>query len=193
MKKFRIFQKSIVLMSLIIILFFASCAIYATQIKEKNNYKDAILTEYKKQKIDVNSPVETEISKNTEVKLPEISEKSKQLLNSFNKDISTEKNEKKIYDKTLNREVTRVTLKDAEVDFDDRGNIVGYKNFDDFLTVDKDKKDYKENEELPKVDYKIKKSSDLSDTISKIESENDLSAYKLIECSNKIESTWVLT
>jgi len=164
-----------------------------TTIKEKNNYKDAILIGYKKQKIDINLPIETEISKNPEGQLPEITNKSKQLLNSFNKDISKAKDVRKIYDKTLNREVTRVTSEDAEVDFDSNGNIVRYKNFDDFSTVDKDKRDYNENDDLPKIDYKIKKSSDLSDTISIIESENYLTGYKLIECSNNIESAWILT
>lgn len=193
MKKIKIIQKPIMLISLLTILFTISCVVYATQLTEKSNRKALILVGYERQKMDISSPTEIEISKDSEKQIPEINSKSKQLLNSFNKDISTTKNVKKIYDKTLNREVTRITSKDTEIDFDSNGNIVSYKNFDDFSTVDKNKKDYNENEILSKIDYKLKKSSDLSDIISTIEKENDLAGYKLVECNNDIESVWTLT
>lgn len=193
MKNYRISKKGIIIISLITILFVISCTIYAIQAKEKNNRKDVILTEDENKQIDTNLQEKTNMSKYIDGQLPEISDKAKQLLNNFNKDISKLKEAKKVYDNILKREVIRVTLEDAVIDFDGNGNIVNYKNLDDFSTIDKDKRNYNENEQLPKIDYKIKKSSDLSNTISLIESVNELTGYKIIECSNNIESTWILT
>ena len=191
--KFKISKKFILILSVIAVVFGISSIIYATQLKEQSNYNNLILAKYERQKMDIEAPIEIEISKMTKEELPKNTEVSEKLLTYFEKDISKSKDVKEIYDKSLNRNVIRVTLEDAEIDFSKNGDIVGYKNFDDFSTVDKHRKDYKENEELLKIDYKIKENSNLLEFISVIEEKFDLRKYKLIECSNSIEGVWILT
>lgn len=125
--------------------------------------------------------------------MPEINNKSKNLLASFEDEILDVKKVTKIYDKVLNKEMTRVTSVDYEIDLDNNGNIVNYKNFEDFSTVDKDKIDYNENDPLPNVVYEYTEASDLEDIINLVEVENDLENYTLIECNNNIEDVWILT
>lgn len=192
MERLKKFQK-VILILLIIILGIISCNVYA--IEKVNTNEETQNLKSKKQKINIYSPIEQE-TLCTEKEIPNISTKSKQLLNSFNKDISNVKEVKKVYDNVLNRETIRIISADTEIDLDNKGNIVSYKNLDDFSTVDKDKRDYNENEyetNAMNINYKITKQSDLNNIISLIETENDLNGYKIVDCSNEVQGTWVLT
>lgn len=96
----------------------------------------------------------------------------------------------------LNRETIRVITADMEIDFDKDGNIVSYRNLEDFSTVDKDKRVYDENEintYAIEIEYEIIQEADLNDTIDFIETANELQNYKIVNCSNEIEGSWVLT
>lgn len=190
MKYYKILQKTL-LIFLIIILFLVSCNSYAAETLKNNSNKDSILTESEKQEFNINSPVEEKSQYTGEI--PEISNQSKQLLKSFDKDISEIKETERVYDNVLNRETIRITSINAEIDLDNNGNIVSYKNLDDFSSIDKNKRDYNENEDFVKNNYEITQLSDLSDTISLIESENDLIGYELTDCSDSVEGTWILT
>ena len=79
------------------------------------------------------------------------------------------------------------------VDVNREGDIVSYKNFDDYSTVDKDRRNYVEGKTLEKINYMLDEESDLKDIISAIEEINNLENYELIDCSNSVEGCWVLT
>lgn len=197
MKNLKNILKSVVALALVMVLVITTCVVYATESKPKGNnvvnHKVSVLDKCQKEKVDINSTIETEMIIDKSVLMPKISDNSERLLEVFEKDIKNVEEVKQIYDSVLDREVTRVISEDAEIDFDSNGELVAYKNLDDFSTIDKDKKDYNKDEELPEIQYQIKNVSQLSDTIKILESENDLSGYKLVDCSNNIESAWVLT
>ena len=80
----------------------------------------------------------------TGAELPIINNTANELLKSFDKNIENIKEATKIYDKSLDREVTRISLENYEIDIDEDGDIVKYKNFDDYSIVDKYNKNYNE-------------------------------------------------
>ena len=129
--------------------------------------------------------------------IPEISNNSKNFLNYLKKgDISLNNIEKieSVYNNNLDRKTTRITTNDMEIDFDNNGDIVSYKNFNDFSTKDKDKRDYKDTEILiVDKNYQITQENDLENMICQIEENSNLEAYKLIDCSNNIDGFWTLT
>ena len=165
--------------------------VYATNLNNKNNY-ESIEDSKESQVIIPNSAMEIEIA-STDIKIPEISEYSKRMIEILKPNDSNIKDAKMIYNKELDREFTRVTYENYEIDVDNMGNIIAYKNFDDYSIVDKNKKDYIENEILEDKVFKIKEVKDLKNIVSMIETENDLEEYKLVDCSNSTESAWVLT
>lgn len=114
-------------------------------------------------------------------------------MNNFDKEISNVNSISKIYDSFLNREATRIATDNLILDIDNNGEIVSYKNLDDYSIIDANKKSYNENELLTKIDYELTQRSDLNDIICLIEEKNKLVDYKLIDCSNDMESIWVLT
>lgn len=169
-----------------------SVNLYAMENKLNSEYTNLNYVQYEKEKYDFYGQVEKEMQCK-ENEIPEINENSKRLLTSFQKEILPKEKAIKVYDKVLNREITRVTSTNYEIDLDSNGNIVNYKNFEDFSTVDKNKVDYREGDSLPNVNYEYKKASDLNNIINLIEAENNLEKYKLIDCSNNIEDVWILT
>lgn len=191
MKKIKFLSK-VVSVILIVLLAIISCNVYATeQINLKNDGKERKI-------LNIVKPIEQE-AKCTIEDIPKIKEKSKQLLSGFDKDVIQSgeiKEIKKIYDSVLNRETIRVITADMEIDFDKDGNIVSYRNLEDFSTVDKDKRVYDENEintYAIEIEYEIIQEADLNDTIDFIETANELQNYKIVNCSNEIEGSWVLT
>ena len=141
------------------LIFVINCiSVHAVEKVEQHDNKVSVLDGYKRQKIDVNMVNETEIMQLSKTEIPCISSNSERLLKVFEKDISEIKEVKKIQDNVLNRKVTRIILNDAEIDFDNAGNIVAYKNLDDFSKVDKGRKKYSENQMLPEIKYQIKNS-----------------------------------
>ncbi len=125
--------------------------------------------------------------------MPKINAKSEELLKTFNKKISNIDSINKIYDSSLNREATRIKTDNIIVDIDEKGEIVSYKNIDDYSTIDKNKRNYGEGEELSKPNYMVNKESDLNSVVSSIEEINNLEDYKLIDCSNDLEGCWILS
>ena len=115
------------------------------------------------------------------------------LNNSLDKKLSNTIDTAVIYDNILNRKVTRLTYENAEIDLDAEGNIVSYKNLDDYSCIDKDKRNYCENTVLSEINYIIKEKDDLNSIILSIENDNDLEGYKLTNCDNTIECVWSLT
>lgn len=193
MKNKRILSKIFVIV-LITVLLFISLNVYATQANIINDSinTNEILSTIKKEKIDFNSSIETEL--NCEIsEVPEMSTQSKQLLNSFNKEVLDVKTVKKVYDNALDRETIRISSEEYEIDLDNNGNILNYKNLEDFSTEDKYKTDYIEGVALADVAYQLEEQQDLNSIINLIETENNLENYKLIDCSNNIEGVWFLT
>ena len=190
MKKF--FKKTFFTMLIfLLIAIITTSIVYATNLNNKNNY-ESIEDSKESQVIIPNSAMEIEIA-STDIKIPEISEYSKRMIEILKPNDSNIKDAKMIYNKELDREFTRVTYENYEIDVDNMGNIIAYKNFDDYSIVDKNKKDYIENEILEDKVFKIKEVKDLKNIVSMIETENDLEEYKLVDCSNSTESAWVLT
>lgn len=191
MKKVK-FLRKMVSVILIVLLAIISCNAYAV---EQTNLKNEV---NQRKLLNIVEPIEQEQECKIE-DVPEINENSKQLLKGFKKDVIQKeeiKGTKKVYDTVLNRETFRVTTTDMEIDFDKDGNIVSYKNFEDFSTVDKNKRDYNENEinaYALEIEYEIIQETDLNDTIDFIETANELENYKIVDCSNEIEGSWVLT
>lgn len=139
------------------------------------------------------SVTETKIESYSVKQVPEINTKSEELLDIFDKGISNIDSINKIYDSSLDREATRIITDNIIVDINEEGDIVSYKNLDDYSTVDKDKRDYVEGESLAEINYIVDEESDLENVISSIEEINNLEDYELIDCSNSIEGCWVLT
>lgn len=183
---------NVIVVFLIAIILCVSVNLYAMENTLNNEYTDMNFAQYEKEKYDFFGQVEEKIQCE-ENEIPEISEKSKRLLTSFENEILENEKVTKVYDKVLNRETTRITSTDYEIDLDSNGNIVNYKNFEDFSTVDKDKIDYNEGDFLPDVAYEYTEVSDLNSIINLIEIENDLENYELVDCSNNIEDVWILT
>lgn len=127
------------------------------------------------------------------VSIPNLSQESEDLLEDFGKEYRNNAVAvKQVLDVDSNKEVTRVVLEDAQIDFDKSGNIVKYKNFDDYSKA-VPRRNYVEGEELKTEYYELDEKSDLSDIISRLEEKANLSGYKLIDCSNNIQGIWSLT
>lgn len=139
------------------------------------------------------SVTETKIKSYAVEQVPEINTNSEELLDIFDKEISNIDSINRIYDSSLDREATRIITDNIIVDINEEGDIVSYKNLDDYSTVDKNKRDYVEGEELTEINYIVNEKSDLNSIISSIEEINNLEDYKLVDCSNNIEGCWVLT
>lgn len=190
MKKNK-FLSVIILINFLIITFITSYSnVYA-------NFKQSEISEQESQIIREEkvfySATEKKIENYSKEQLPEINTKSEKLLDAFNKEISNIDNISKIYDSSLDREATRIVTDNIVVDIDENGDIVSYKNLDDYSIVDKDKRDYVEGEKLLKTNYMLKEKSDLNSVISSIEEINNLETYKLVDCNNDIEECWILS
>lgn len=88
----------------------------------------------------MSSSIEKDISAEVSGQAYKINELGLQLLSNLDKDISEVQETKVIYDKILDRTVTRIKTDDFEIDLDVNGDVVTYKNLDDYSTIDKDKK-----------------------------------------------------
>lgn len=180
-----------------IIVFFSIIFLYITfatnDIQLDINSKDSILSNYEIKLDDINQPNEKILS--TQNELPTITNKSEELLEKFNKKINVDKIEKiqQIYNNTLDRTTVRITFEDYKVDFDKNGNLVSYQNLNDYSTIDKDKKNYIENQPLLEKQYLINEKNDLNNIISTIQNLKNLENYKLIDCSNNVEGKWALS
>lgn len=190
MKKNKLLN--VIVVVLIATMLCISFNVFAIENTLNNECTDINFAEYEKEKYDFYGQVEEKMQVE-ESEIPEISEKSKRILTSFENEILENEKITKVYDKVLNRETIRITSSDYEIDLDNNGDIVNYKNFEDFSVVDKDKVDYNEGDSLPNVIYEYTQVSDLDNIINVIESENELEKYELIDCSNKIEDVWILT
>ena len=93
----------------------------------------------------------------------------------------------------MNRDVRRIENEDIQIDFNNNGDIVRFKNKEDFSTIDKNKRDYVEFEELPQIEYSIKTVSQIQNTLDNIVLVHNLQEYKMVECNNDIESVWNIT
>ena len=123
-----------------------------------------------------------------------INEESLQFLNVLGKSTTEEiTNNEMIYDTFMNRQVSRVTFNSFEIDIDDKGNVVNYKNFDDYSTEGKDKRDYTDNDPLPEVEYILNNEEDLTDIIALIENNMNLNNYELITCNGEIKGSWSIS
>ena len=191
MKKHK-FLLPVTLVMLLVIILSASYNVYAN-IQELETNANKISTNYEVKEINFSTPMEVEIESYSIEQAPEINIASQELLNNFNKEFSNINNVSKIYDSSLDREATRITTDNIIVDIDNEGDIVSYKNLDDYSTVDKNKKDYVEGVALSKVEYMINEKSDLNNIISSIEEINNLENYELVDCNNDIEECWILS
>ncbi len=124
---------------LFLVLIFTSCMVFASQISNSIN-SNKVLVNYKKENIDLSSSIEKDISAEVSGQAYKINELGLQLLSNLDKDISEVQETKVIYDKILDRTVTRIKTDDFEIDLDVNGDVVTYKNLDDYSTIDKDKK-----------------------------------------------------
>ena len=127
--------------------------------------------------------------------VPNLNSESQQLLKMEGKNIDLEKiiSNNLIFDNSMKREVTRSTFETFEIEIDDKGDIVKYTNFDDYSTEDKDKKDYIEDDPLPKIEYILNSKDDLNEFVNTINNTIDLSAYELVACNGEIEGSWILS
>lgn len=125
--------------------------------------------------------------------IPELSIEASELLKLFNKEIDNIYSSQIIYDNSLQREVTRIVTDNSLIDFDKYGNLVEYRNFEDFSIVDKDKRNYTEKTELAIVDYRYSEKKDLKEIIDEIECTLDIKDYKMTDCGNGTEGVWTLT
>lgn len=157
------------------------------------NLKPKILSSIQREKIESDLPLEVYKGKYLKDKSSVLNSKSKQILKSFNVNIDDIKDIEIIQNNSLDKTVNRANIGNARVDFDEDGNMVEFINNDDISTVDKDKRDYKDNEPLQQVEYQLKSVEDLSSIIDNIGSINDLQNYKLVDCSNDITGVWQLT
>ena len=181
----------------IVILFIAallagvSYITFATNESALVDSAQSVLVNYELQVDDISLPNEAVLEIKEEV--PEISDSSKVLLNNFHQDLSIADVEEvqSVYNRSLDRETTRVVSESYEIDIDATGEIVRYQNYDDYSTVDKDRRDYDENEVLPEMEYLIAEQTDLDDIIATIE--EGLADYKLVDCSNHIQGSWMLS
>lgn len=199
--KNKLCVRNIIIMVVIFSLVLSQGATYAFSVKRPNStfvneskdINEYVLNDYVREKIDMNSPIEIELEDISMEELPKVDYNSERLIKIFDKDLLDIKEAKKIYDTSLKREIIRVYLEDAEIDIDNNGNMVSYKNLGDFSSIDKDKKDYIDGEKLSEVYYEIDEVSDLSNTIALLEIANDLRDYELTDCSNSIQGIWTLT
>lgn len=182
--------KKVGIIILVLILSNFSCKVHAT------NDFDVIKNDSTKKILDVEKPIEV-ISECITNEMPEINAKSQSILKIFEKDdlqVQDIKKVEKIYDTILDRETTRIKTENIELDIDINGDVVRYKNFEDYSVIDKDKKDYDENEintNNVSANYQILQKSDLNNIIYSIE--KDLNDYILVDCNNNIDGVWVLT
>lgn len=188
-------NKFLIVIILIIFVTVTSIITYNTvyanlQQSEIIEQKEKVITDDEKSFYSV---TETKMESYSVKQVPEINTKSEELLDIFDKEISNIDSINKIYDSSLDREATRIITDNTIVDINEEGDIVSYKNLDDYSTVDKDKRDYAEGKAIAEINYIVDEESDLENVISSIEEINNLEDYELIDCSNSIEGCWILT
>lgn len=170
---------------IILILVTASFKVYAIN-KSSNNIN-----------IKQNNDSIEQISEIPLSEVPQLSDNSKKLLYNLKKeDFEIDKVQKaeSVYNSNLDKKTIRVTTNDVEINIDNNGEVISYKNLEDYSTKDKDKKDYTDVEiNTLNTDFKITQENELESIIKQIEDDNDLKEYELMDCSNEIEGFWTLT
>ena len=131
----KVYFIKILLIVLVIVVFLVSYVVYANLENSQNSQveKFSVFNNYEKKLDDINLSNEKILEVKTEI--PKINENSEILLECFDKNISNVEKIQTIYDSALVREVTRVTLSNYEIDIDKNGDIVSYKNFDDYSKI----------------------------------------------------------
>lgn len=187
-------KRKIVLVIIVIIAICIFTIVSFANEKESNAIQldNPILANYQLQKYDTKC-FEVEILEELE-EIPEVEINSYNLMQFLNKDINNSfiKNEL-IYDSFMERECQRIVYNDYEIEIDNGGHIVKYKNYEDYSVVDKSRKNYMENEILPEIDYLIKEEDDLRTIISKIESVYNLEGYEQIACNGDVKEAWIIS
>lgn len=191
----KIMRKSICLVvvtALILLTFNLSVSSAASS--EKRALTEPILTNIERVKIDADEPLETTLGKYTK-DISEVSnEKAEAMLKKFDIPFEDIKTAEVVHDNSLDRTVTRLKSDKVQIDFDDKGNVVNLINYEDFSTVDKNRRDYATNQSKSKPDpvIKYKTKEDLSEILSNLVSENNLIDYELVNCDFDGYETWTL-
>ncbi len=180
---------SILIIALVIVLGIAS-TLYFVKSKNSNKVLDAeppvsletekksVLDGYERVKSSGSIITETEVEtldSNTEIKL---SDEARRFLEYVGKSIDEEREVKRIYSKIFNTTYTRVITDSMEIDLDNNGDIVIYK---DLIT----------HPHL-KDNYMISDENQLSDFMANIEKLGGFDSYKLTSCSNLGGPSWIL-
>lgn len=191
----KIMRKSVCLVivtALILLTFNLSVSSEAS--KEKIALKEPILTNVERVKIDTNEQLETALGKYSK-DISEISNaKAEAMLRKFDIPFEDIKTAEVVRDNSLDRTVNRLKSDKAQIDFDENGNVVNLINYEDFSTVDKDRRDYATNQSKSEPDPVIKYETkeDLSEILKIIIQSNSLETYELVRCEFDGYGTWML-
>lgn len=190
----KINRKKILSLCLVVTIL-SSCAMQSSALSQNvnNSLKPKILSNYTRtQLVSINKP-EEKISDYDKDYSTVANDKSKSMLDSFNIKHDNIKDVDLIKDNTLEREVYRAESDDAEIDFDDDGNVVRIFNKDDFKRPAQQIAKSEENVNTDDSNkYMLNTSADLRSIIDNIALQNDLEGYVLVSCSNSLEGTWDL-
>jgi len=173
----------------------STCAMQSSALSQNvnNGLKPKILSNYTRKELNTSYKTEEKISDYERDYSTIANDKSKSILDSFDIKHDNIKDVDFIKDNTLDREVYRAESDDAEIDFDEDGNVVKIFNKNDFDRPDQQTTKYEENANADNSNkYMLNTSEDLQSIIDNIASQNDLEGYVLVSCSNSLEGTWVL-
>ncbi len=191
----KIMRKSVclIIVTALILLTF-NLSVSSQTSKEKIALKEPILTNVERVEIDTNEQQEISLGKYTKDVSTISNANAEAMLRKFDVPFEDIKTAEVIYDNSLDRTVNRIKSDKAQIDFDERGNIVGLINYEDFSTVDKDRRDYatNQNKSVPDPVVKYKTEAELGEFLKYIVQCNNLETYKLVRCEFDGYDTWML-
>ena len=169
---------------LIAILAFFSVVYGITYSKETNRVLDNV----KREKLAYEEVEEKFIGNYIGEKSQIVNAKSENLLNYLQLSLDGVENISVIQKDNLKS--NRVIANNHQIDLDENGNITKIINYNDFSTVDKDRRIYDENETLEDIKYKYNDKSLIQPIIDEIYNNLELEQYELVSCHDMLDGTW---
>lgn len=145
-----------------------------------------------KREVRVEKEIEEEIiGECFEAKEKIANEESRNLLNYLH--ISLDEQDSVSIVKKDGEKVNRFVKNNYEIDFNQDGEIDQIKNYDDLFTdTSKARTNYDVNEKIEKIEYQYDTKESIQPIIDEIQSNLDLEQYRIVECHNQLEGTWLV-
>lgn len=192
MKKSKIFIKFSSMFVTIVVLFTCGQFQSLAASMDSGGLQPPVLQKVPREYWDSNQPVET-VLQEVEQPLENISDKqSRQVLTQLETDVSHIEKMELVEDQMIGRTSYRVEFSNAEVQFDEDGNLIDYINYQDIPNPESPEKLVRAQQGHSDV-YMLTMRNQMDPVIEELEQMLQLQDYLLVECNTTVhESVWTL-